>query len=68
MLELRGLGGRIVFDGECLTIARQGFLARMTVSMKENRLRFSHVSLQFERPEKADDETPTALDDKTTRS
>ncbi|MCA1221908.1 DUF4429 domain-containing protein [Streptomyces sp. 8L] len=44
MLEVKGTGGQIQFDGEYVTILRKGFLARATVGKGEKRLHISQIS------------------------
>ena len=44
MLEAKGTGGQIEFDGQYVTITRKGFLARATVGKGEKRLHVSQIS------------------------
>jgi hypothetical protein len=44
MIEVKGKGGQVAFDGEWLTITRKGFLAAATVGKGEKRLHVSQVT------------------------
>lgn len=44
MIEAKGHGGQVQFDGQYLTITRKGFLARATVGKGEKRLHISQIT------------------------
>jgi hypothetical protein len=44
MIEARGQGGQVQFDGQHVTITRRGFLARATVGKGEKRFHISQIS------------------------
>lgn len=44
MIEASGQGGQVQFDGQHVTIARKGFLARATVGKGEKRLHIAQIS------------------------
>lgn len=44
MIEVKGHGGQITFDGQYVTITRKGFLARATIGKGEKRLHISQIS------------------------
>lgn len=44
MLEVKGTGGQVQFDGQYVTITRKGFLARANVGKGEKRLHISQIS------------------------
>lgn len=44
MIEVKGHNGQITFDGQYVTIARRGFLARTTVGKGEKRFHISQIS------------------------
>lgn len=44
MLEVKGTGGQVQFDGQYVTITRKGLLARSTVGKGEKRLHISQIT------------------------
>jgi hypothetical protein len=44
MIEVKGHGGQIQFDGQYVTITRKGFLARASVGKGEKRLHISQIT------------------------
>ncbi|MEV6567520.1 DUF4429 domain-containing protein [Streptomyces kronopolitis] len=44
MIEAKGHGGQVQFDGQYVTITRKGFLARATVGKGEKRLHISQIT------------------------
>ncbi|MGW5331829.1 DUF4429 domain-containing protein [Streptomyces bauhiniae] len=44
MIEVKGHGGQVQFDGQYVTIARKGFRARATVGKGEKRLHISQIT------------------------
>lgn len=45
MIEVKGHGGQVQFDGQYVTITRKGFLARATVGKGEKRLHISQITV-----------------------
>jgi hypothetical protein len=44
MIEVRGQGGQVQFDGQNIVITRKGFLARTTIGKGEKRLHISQIA------------------------
>jgi hypothetical protein len=51
MIEAVGVGGQVSFDGQYVTITREGFLARVTTGKGTKRIPVAHISaIQWKRP------------------